>query len=136
MKKVILAIILGKFHKLDRSIKKKILIFGGILSVFAFIVVGLFTYTAIQASSYLISKVPNQEQLATLAQNANQQSQNVLGSVVSVGCLNQVKGLLNLNAWLSTPINENTDKILSSCFQVSAQNQNKDSNSNESEKVY
>jgi hypothetical protein len=43
-------------------------------------------------------------------------------------------GLLNLNTWLSTPIAENTGKIIKSCFQVSTANQQNDSCWSENEK--
>ena len=117
MKKQILSLILANHHKMDRSLKKKILIGIGVLSVFYLVILGALSYTAIQTGRYLIAKAPNQEQLVTIVQNVNLQSQKVAGNLVSIGCLEQVQGLFNVQTWLKIPLSENIEKIIGSCFQ-------------------
>ncbi len=120
MKKQILSLILENHHKINRSLKKKILIGLAVFSVFIVLVLGALSYTAIQTGQYLIAKAPNQEQLVTIVQNVNLQSQKVAGNLVSIGCLEQVQGLFSLQKWMTVPVSENIEKTVSSCFQFNA----------------
>lgn len=137
MKKEFLALILGQRHKMNSSVKKTILIGVGIFSVFLLLTLGAMTYAAFQVGGYFVEKAPTQEQLLSLAQSANQQSKEVLGTLVTFKCIDQIKVLLNVNVWLSTPMAQITDNIQKACFQTNhlKEENNKDGSEDDKSRI-
>jgi hypothetical protein len=134
MKKEFLALILGQHHKMKSSVKKTILIGVGIFSVFLFLTLGALTYAAFQVGGYFVEKAPTQEQLLSLAQSANQQSKEVLGTLDTFKCVDQIKVLLNINVWLSTPMAQISDNIQKACFPTHHLNEEKINEGSEDDK--
>ncbi len=100
MKKKILFWALNNFHKLDSSVKKKIYLALGILSVFFVLVLGVTVYVGFKAVDIVATKA----------------SETTFKEVQSSKCFNTLISKLDLNVWLTTNPEEHFGQITSACL--------------------
>lgn len=116
MKALIINWLMSQGHKIDHKLKKKLIIGFGVVVSLVFIGGVFLTYIGYKTTTYLISKVPSQEQLSGISVEIQNQSQKLLNGAIPENCLSQIQAHVNLNVWLTQPIAHNAAKISEACF--------------------
>jgi membrane-anchored glycerophosphoryl diester phosphodiesterase (GDPDase) len=116
MKKVILMWLMSQQNGVDKSMKKKIIIGLGVFGIFVFVGLGIVTYLGVKTASFLIAKIPPQEQVVSMTQALSEKGTSLIGKVAPINCWLTFQSYLNLNIWLTKPLSENTDSLIKACL--------------------
>lgn len=131
---MILMWLMSQRHGMDRAMKKKIIIGLGFFAILIFVGLGILTYLSVKTASFLIAKVPPQEQVISMTQSISEKGKSLVAQVTPVNCWLTFQSYLNLNIWLTKPLSENTDNLIKACLSAPQPEQKSNKNNTEEEK--
>jgi hypothetical protein len=120
MKKEILWMLLNSKQRMNRSLKKKIIIGLGLISIVAFVCVGIAGVFAYKAGSYLFDKV-SALPVDKISSEALKGGQILSKTLSAHTCTSSLSKLLLLETWINKPLSESFNSVTESCFNTHSQ---------------